>query len=175
VTTSLRLRRRPHQVVLTVHVLSSVGWFGVAVVVAFCGLGAAFTSDATLPHSMYQMIETVPYLSLPLGLVSVATGVVLGVGTRFGLIRYWWVVIKGVIAVAVIATDALLIPRVAHTALTTGHAPTSLYGASIAHVVMLGVATGLSVFKPKVRTGWSAADRSPAPPTATVTSTRSRP
>ena len=162
-TGSFQLRRRPHKVVLTAHVLSSVGWFGVAVVAAFCGLVAAGSGDATVPHSMYQMIETAPYLTLPLGLVSAATGVLLGLGTRFGLIRYWWVVIKSAISVAVVVTDAVLIPRVAHSALATGHAPIPLYGATIAHVVLLGVATGLSVFKPRARTGWSPADRHPVP------------
>jgi hypothetical protein len=138
-------------VVLIAHVLSSVGWFGVAVLVAFAGVVAARSSDPTLGHSLHQVMETAPYLTLPLGLLSVATGALLGLGTRFGLVRYWWVVIKTVIATAVIVTDAVLIPRVAHTAVVTGLAPTPLYGASIAHVVLLGVATALSIIKPKAR------------------------
>jgi hypothetical protein len=159
---SFRLRRRPHHVVLIAHVLTSVGWWGVALLVAIGGITAAVTGDPTLAHSLHQVMQTSPYLTITLGLTSVLTGGLLGLGTRFGLIRYWWVVIKIAISVAVIMTDALLIPRVAATATATGLAPIPLFGASIAHVVLLGVATGLSVLKPKARTPWAA--RSPASP-----------
>ena len=37
-------------------------------------------------------------LLLTLGLLSLATGVILGLGTRFGLVRYWWVATKLVIS-----------------------------------------------------------------------------
>lgn len=151
---TFRLRRAAHKAVLCAHVLTSVGWFGVAVVVAFCGLLAAFTGDAALPPVLYRMMATAPWLSIPMGLASAATGVVLGLGTRFGLVRQWWVVAKIAISVAVVVTDALLVGRVAHEALATGHAPVPLYGSTIAHVVMLAVATVLSVYKPRGRTPW---------------------
>jgi hypothetical protein len=141
--------------VLCVHILTSVGWFGVAVVVAFCGLVAAFTGDATLPPVLYRTMQTAPWLSIPMGLAAAATGVVLGLGTTFGLVRNWWVVAKIAISAAVVITDAVLVGRVAHDALVTGHAPVPLYGSTIAHVVMLAVATVLSVFKPRGRTPWS--------------------
>lgn len=150
-----RLRGRAHKAVLTAHILTSVGWFGVAVVVASCGLLAGLTGDATLPPVLYRAMQTAPWLSIPMGLAAVATGVVLGLGTAFGLMRHWWVVAKIAIAVAVVVTDAVLVGRVAHEALVTGRAPVPLYGSTIAHVVMLAVATVLSVFKPRGRTPWS--------------------
>jgi hypothetical protein len=155
------LRRRPHKVVLVAHVLASVGWFGIALLVAVGGFAAAWTSDATLSHSLRQVMETSPYLTITLGLGSLVSGAVLGLGTRFGLVRYWWVLLKQLITVAVIATDALLIPRVAHTAVTTGVAPAPLFGASVAHVVLLGVATALSIVKPKARVPWTVGDVAP--------------
>ena len=152
---AFRLRRRAHKVVLCAHILTSVGWFGVAVVVAFCALLAAFTDDPSLPPVLHRTIETAPWLSIPMGLAAAATGVVLGLGTTFGLVRNWWVVAKIAISAAVVVTDALLVGRVAHEALATGHVPTPLYGSTIAHVVLLAVATVLSVFKPRGRTPWS--------------------
>ena len=162
-----RLRGRAHKLALTAHILGGVGWFGGAVLVAFCVLGAASTSDRTLARALYRTVQTAPWLSVPLGLVAVATGVVLGVGTRWGLIRHWWVVAKIAIAFVVIVTDPLLIARGAHEALNTGSPPDWLFGPTIAHVVVLGVATALSVFKPRGRTPWgrlrSRAESTPRP------------
>jgi hypothetical protein len=147
-----RLRRRAHKVALTAHILASVGWFGVAVIVAFCGIAATVTGDPTLTPALYRTMETAPWLSVPLGILAVATGVLLGLGTKVGLIRYWWVLAKIVIAAAVIVTDALVVARVAHDAVVTGDPAAPLYGSTIAHVVMLAIATILSVFKPWGRT-----------------------
>jgi hypothetical protein len=149
-----RLRGRAHQAVLCAHILTSVGWFGIALAVAGAALLASATSDVTLPPVLYRTIQTAPWLSVPVGLASFATGVALGMGTTFGLVRHWWVVAKIAIAGAVVVTDAVLVGRVAHDALVSGRAPTPLFGSTIAHVVMLGVATFLSVFKPRGRTPW---------------------
>ena len=152
---TFRLRRKAHKAVLCAHILTSVGWFGVAVVVAGCGLLAAFTGDASLPPALYRTVQTAPWLSIPMGLAAVATGVVLGLGTTFGLVRNWWVVAKIAISAAVVVTDAVLVGRVAHDALVTGRPPAPLFGSTIAHVVVLVVATVLSVFKPRGRTPWA--------------------
>jgi hypothetical protein len=149
-----RLRRGAHKTALVAHVLSSVGWFGVAVVVAFAGLAAALTGDRSLARALYRTMETVPWLSIPVGLLAIATGVVLSVGTRYGLVRHWWVIAKIVIAIAVVVTDAVIVSHVAHDAAATGSPTAPLYGSTIAHVVMLAVATVLSVFKPGGRTAW---------------------
>ena len=146
-----RLRGRAHKAALTAHVLASVGWFGVAVMVAFCGFAAGWAGRG-LSAGWYRVIETAPWLSIPLGLASVATGALLGLGTAWGLVRHWWVVAKIAIAVAVVVTDAVLVRAVAHEALATGEAAPALYGSTVAHVVVLAVATVLSVFKPRGRT-----------------------
>lgn len=54
-------------------------------------------------------MQTAPWLSIPVGLMAVATGVLLGLGTAHDLICHWWVVAKIVIAAAVILADALII------------------------------------------------------------------
>lgn len=155
-TPQFRLRRRAHRVVLIAHILASVGWFGVALAVAMAGIAAVTTGDRTLPVALYRSMETAPWLSIPLGLVAVATGIVLGLGTRYGLVRHWWVVAKIVIAVAVVVTDAVLVRAVAHDAAMSGAGSAPLYGSTIAHVVLLAVATWLSVVKPRARTPFRA-------------------
>jgi hypothetical protein len=156
---SFRLRRRAHRIALTAHILSSVGWFGVACAVAFCAIGAFTTNDPTLSRALYRAMEVAPWLSIPTGLLAFATGILLGLGTTYGLVRHWWVVAKIVIAAAVVVTDAVLVGRVAADAALTNHASAPLYGSTIAHVVVLGAATAISVFKPWGRTPWR-----PAPP-----------
>jgi hypothetical protein len=149
-----RLRRRAHKIAITAHVLAAVGWFGIAVAIAFGGVAATVTSDPTLAHALFRAMETVPWLSIPFGLIAVASGMLLGVGTVYGLVRHWWVVAKIAIAAAVIITDSVIVARVAHDAAVTGSPAPPLFGSTSAHVVVLGVATALSVFKPRGRTPW---------------------
>jgi hypothetical protein len=70
-----------------------------------------------------------------------------------------WVIAKIIIAVAVVVTDVLIVVAVAHDAAVSGQAQPPLYGSTIAHVVVLAVATVLSVFKPWGRTPWVSRDR----------------
>jgi len=156
------LRGTAHKVALTAHVLGSVGWFGAAVVVAFCGLTAAATEDPTLPTALYRTMETAVWITLPLGLVTVATGALLSLGTVWGFVRHWWIVAKIAITVAVLVTDPLVVAPAAREALDAGTAPTQLYGSTVAHCVMLAVATTLSVLKPRGRTPLGRR-RAPAP------------
>jgi hypothetical protein len=147
-----RLRKTAHKVALTAHVLGSVGWFGVALVVAFCGITAVVTTDPTLPVALYRAMHASLWLSIPIGAVAVCTGVVLSLGTAWGLARHWWVVAKIGISVAVIVTDALVISSATARAASTGTASSPLRDGTIAHCIVLAVATGLSIFKPKGRT-----------------------
>jgi uncharacterized membrane protein len=149
---AFRLRGRGRRVALTAHILASVGWFGVATAVAVCAIATSTTGDPTFSHALYRVIAASPWLSIPVGVAAVATGTLLGLGTSFGLILHWWVVAKITIALAVIATDAVLVGSAAHAALISPNPPSPLYGSTIAHVVVLAIATVLSVFKPRGRT-----------------------
>jgi hypothetical protein len=129
--------------VLTGHVLASVGWFGVAVTVAFFGYAAAATDDPTLRDALHTAMRTAIALSIPAGLLTAATGIVLCLGTRWGLTRYWWLIIKQAITVVVIVTDPIVLLPAIRKALDTGEA-TEPFGPMTAHVVLLAVATILS-------------------------------
>ncbi|HMJ51743.1 MAG TPA: hypothetical protein VK540_06685 [Polyangiaceae bacterium] len=155
----MKLSRRTYRALVTAHVLCSVGWFGMAVVSAFSAVLASVRGEPALALSLYRTIEALPWLSIPTGLAAAITGILLGFSTKFGLIRYWWVVTKMGIAAAVVVTDAVLVARVAHMALLTGHAPVPLYGSTIAHVVVLAIATVLSFFKPWGRTPWARSEK----------------
>jgi hypothetical protein len=139
-------RRRVRQGLLIVHVLASVGWFGLAITVAFCGLVGRSRGDL----SFYEVIRSTLALSVPLGLTAAASGVALSLTTRWGLFRHWWIVAKEAITIAVIVTDVAVIGPEMTKAIDEGTA-NALPGPVIAHCVVLAIATALSVVKPRAR------------------------
>jgi vacuolar-type H+-ATPase subunit I/STV1 len=150
--TGFRLTRRSQKVTLIAHVLTSVGWFGVAASVVFCAVAAALTNDPKTADGLIRVIGIIPWLSIPLGLMAVATGTLLSLGTKWGLVRHWWVVAKILIAIAVLVTDATLMAAVAHDAAATGNPARTFGSPIIPHVVVLSVATILSILKPRGHT-----------------------
>jgi hypothetical protein len=98
-----RLRR----FALTVHLTLSVGWIGA--VVAFLALVvAAMTSkDAqTLRAAWIAMELTGSFAIVPLALASLLTGLVMALGTNWGLFRHYWVLIS--LVLTIFATLVLL-------------------------------------------------------------------
>lgn len=76
------------------HVVTSVGWLGadaVLLVLATAGLAGAGAG----PAAVYPAAELVcVVLIVPLSLLAWLTGVLCALGTRWGLLRHWWVVSK---------------------------------------------------------------------------------
>jgi hypothetical protein len=143
-----RLRGQARKAALIAHVLSSVGWFGVAVAVVGCLVAARVTAQPSFAHALYRVVAASGWLAVPAGLAAAATGALLGLGTRYGLIRYWWVVVKILITVAVVVTDALLVSALAGEAAASGRLTPPLYASTGAHIVVLVIAAALSVLKP---------------------------
>jgi len=93
---------------VTTHLTSSVGWVGA--VLAFLALALiGFTSDDPAKvRGAYLLMAPAAWLVLvPLAHASLITGIVLSLGTTWGLFRYYWVVLK--LAITVFATVILLI------------------------------------------------------------------
>jgi uncharacterized membrane protein len=74
---------------LTAHITFSVGWLGA--VIAFLALAAAMTSqDAqTLRAAWIAMEWTGWYVIVPSVLASLLTGLVMSLGTKWGLFRHY--------------------------------------------------------------------------------------
>ena len=89
------LSRRWRQTTLIVHIVSAGAWIGIDVIVAVLVLTGWF-SDALETRSLaYQALAAfVVWPMLASGLVSLASGLLLGLGTKWGLVRYWWVLVK---------------------------------------------------------------------------------
>jgi hypothetical protein len=85
---------------LTAHVTSSVGWLGT--VASFQALAiAALTSrePETVRGSYLAMELTGWYVIVPFCLASLVTGLILSLGTPWGLFRHYWVLVKFLITV----------------------------------------------------------------------------
>jgi hypothetical protein len=132
---------------LITHVLASVGWFGLATTVAFLAMVGTSRGDV----AFYDAIDATLTLSVPLGLLSAATGIALSLTTRWGVARHWWVVGKEAITVAVIATDVLVVAPTMADAVDEGQV-VGVPGPIYAHCVVLAIATILSMWKPRART-----------------------
>jgi len=89
------LSRRWRQTTLIVHIVSAGAWIGIDVVVAVLVLTGRFSADVETRSLAYQALAAfVVWPMLASGLVSLVTGVLLGLGTKWGLVRYWWVLVK---------------------------------------------------------------------------------
>ena len=94
-TVRWRLGSRARKSVLVLHIASAGAWLGVDVVMGVLIFTALASDDPATRALCYRALELVavgPLLAC--GLLSLLTGGVLGLGSRYGLLRYWWVVGK---------------------------------------------------------------------------------
>ncbi len=92
---SWRLNRRWRRITLVLHIFVSGAWIGIDVIVAVLVLTGWFSGDVETRSLAYQALATfVVWPMLTCGLVCLATGLVLGLGSKWGLVRYWWVAVK---------------------------------------------------------------------------------
>lgn len=156
--------------VLVLHLLMGIGWMGIDIALFVLLMTARTTNDATLAASAFNSIHLiVPVTVPPLSFGMLVTGLILGLGTRWGLIRYWWVLVKLMLALimTVLVYIGLLpvvnnIPILSATAGNAealraglGSLPTTLMFPPIVSFLLLGIATILSIFKPWRLTPWS--------------------
>ena len=113
-----RLGIRTRRAVLIVHISSAGAWLGIDVVMAVFILTALFTGDAAIKALSFQALEVFAVWPLLVtGLICLGTGVILGLGSKWGVVRYWWVATK--LGLNVILTGLVLValrPQVAQSA-----------------------------------------------------------
>jgi len=100
VTGAFVLGRRWRRAVLILHIVACGAWIGIDVMVAVLVWTGRFGADADVRGLAYRALAAfVVWPMLTAGLVSLVSGVVLGLGTKWGLVRYWWVAVKLVLNV----------------------------------------------------------------------------
>lgn len=98
----LPLPRRARQAVLLAHLAAGGVWLGADVVMAVL-VGTAVTGgEAEQALAYLALREFVLPPLLVASLATLVTGLLLGLGTRYGLVRYWWVAAKLVVTVVLV-------------------------------------------------------------------------
>lgn len=151
---------------LTVHLATSVGWLGAVAAYLVLDLSAATSQDAqAVRAAWFAMKVIVSSIIVPLALASLLTGVVQSLGTKWGLFRYWWVLISfllTIVATFVLLVETGQISRIAEIAANPATSTDNLrtLGSTLLHSVggllVLIVITTLNVYKPQGLTpyGW---------------------
>jgi hypothetical protein len=107
-TVRWRLGVNTRKGVLVVHIASAGAWLGIDVVMAVLVFTALVTDDDRTKALAFRALELVavgPLLAT--GLVCLLTGILLGLSSRYGLVRYWWVAAK--LALNLLLTSLVLI------------------------------------------------------------------
>ncbi|MEJ3657300.1 hypothetical protein WEH80_30485 [Actinomycetes bacterium KLBMP 9759] len=103
-----RMRPPTRKVMLLVHIVSAASWLGIDVMVGVLVFTGRLAPDPTVAGLGYQALGL--FLLWPLlfaALATLASGVVMGLGTRYGLLRHWWVVTK--LAITVVLATLIVI------------------------------------------------------------------
>src|ERR671910_334178 len=94
--------------VLTVHLTFSVGWIGAVFAYLALGISAVTSQDAQTVRAAWIAMElTGWFVIVPLALAALLTGLVMALGTPWGLFRYYWVLIT--LLLTILATVVLLL------------------------------------------------------------------
>ena len=97
-----------HNLSLTAHITFSVGWFGAVAGFLALAIAGLTSQDNQIVRSTYLCMELIAwFVIVPSNLGSLITGVVQSLGTRWGLFRHYWVLVKFLLTIA--ATIILLL------------------------------------------------------------------
>ncbi len=150
------MRPRLRKLVLTAHIVSSVGWIGAVIAYLSLVFAALTSKDAQTVRAAILAMELTYFVLVPLAFASLLTGVIQSLGTAWGLFRHYWIIFK--LLLTVVATIVLLlnmqtVTSLADVAAATDGADVPGAGGQLLHagigLVVLLLATILAVYKPR--------------------------
>ena len=149
---------------LTIHLASSVGWVGAVVVYIALGVAAVSTSDAQTVRAAWTAMELMGWwVIVPLAVGALLTGLLMSLGTQWGLFRHYWTPISLVLTLVCSLVLIEHMPSVSATARVLREAQDGdvramggdLFHPSVGLLVLAAVMV-LNVYKPAGLTpyGW---------------------
>jgi hypothetical protein len=170
----MALRLGSRRFALTVHVFSSVGWFGAVASSLAPTIAGVVSREPETVRGAYLTLEIMGWYALvPFSIASLLTGLVSSLGSIWGLFRHYWVLAK--LVINVFATIVLLMYMQslgaladAARAVPSGELSAMRSSSPVVHagaaLALLVVATVLGVYKPRGMTpyGWRRQERAVA-------------
>src|SRR5688500_12819056 len=102
------MRPWPRKLALTAHVVSSVGWLGAVAGFLVLSIAGLTSTDADIVRGSYVAMNLIgAYMIVPLSLAALLTGTIQALGTHWGFLRHYWVIVK--FALTLVATALLLL------------------------------------------------------------------
>lgn len=146
----MRLSPRWRKALLTLHIVTSVGWLGVSAVLLTLGAAGAAGADPAVVYPALGLVGTV--LLTPLAVAAWVFGLLTSLLTPWGVFKHWWVTVKlvatTVLTVLVLFALGPTLRLAATGAALPGEAREQLLAAPIVQTVALIVVTVLSTYKP---------------------------
>ena len=147
---------------LSAHILCAVAWLGAALCSLIFSLTALFTIDAHLLNATYVFADILDKAILRGGAIgALITGILLSVLTQWGLIRFYWIIVKEIVSVLCIVVGIIIsgwndnaISLTAHKGLQVFHNPLYLTNRTLVfmgicfQILALSGVIVISVFKP---------------------------
>jgi hypothetical protein len=155
---------RLRKLTLTIHLTTSVGWIGTVVAYLVLGITAVTSPDTQTVRAAWTAMDVTGWWAIvPLAVAALLTGLVMSLGTPWGLFRHYWVLIS--LALTLLCTVVLLlhmpaVSAMAREAKQLDGAELQALGGDLFHpgvgLLVLLVITVLNIFKPAGVTqyGW---------------------
>lgn len=150
--------------VLAIHLTCSVGWIGGVLGYLGLGIAAVRAGNAQTVQAAWIAMEIVGwYVLVPLAIGSLLTGLLMALGTKWGLFRYYWVLAAFILTT--LATIVLLlhmpdVSAIANAVRTAQPDEVNDYGGDLVHaglaLALLLAIQILNLYKPPGVTpyGW---------------------
>lgn len=104
----MRLAPAQRRAILAAHLALSVGWIGAILAYLPFDVVTATSDDSAALRAAYSAMSLIAGAVIrPLAIGAFLSGIVISVGTTWGLIRHWWVAIS--LVLTTLATIVLLI------------------------------------------------------------------
>lgn len=153
-----RLQPGIRKAALGVHLVTAGAWIGIIMILGVQVLTALLTGDATTVAAIYQVLPMLFWPILTMAVGCLVSGVMLGLSSRWGVVRYRWVAVKLAINVVLVVLVMVLLGPGLDEAAEAGRRLAAagslgldgsglLYGPIVSTTSLL-VATWLSVAKP---------------------------
>lgn len=158
-----QLKPRGRKAWLLVHVGICAGWVGLSLGMTTLAITGAVTDDPQVRHVAYEIMHIFDLsVVIPTVILANISGLVLALGTSWGLIKHRWVLIKFAIALAIPVFAAImqsgwieeLQEHTQDPAADPGGVGVALAVCMASYGLLLWVAMYLSMYKPGGKTRW---------------------